>query len=273
MPDELEKRFEQLRSGGFSSSSQIPSISELQKRLGNLTAGQTMLDKQKLAATSTKQKNYNFPDQFEDLLDAKVEEELKKLEQEELHGVDLVFTDPKLDVPQHDDGLAIYTSLKLPKEASNFVDLTELLLTSPALVSSRGERPKEGDNAEADLLIQQLKEEIELEKNYNDPSIAQAIHMEERMKRLAEFNPSATTVNSTQKNFTNSAISLGPAPNAPSVSDFIDETANWCCICNEDADVTCPECDDDYYCHRCFREGHPPNDRELRMHHAKRLNR
>jgi hypothetical protein len=32
-----------------------------------------------------------------------------------------------------------------------------------------------------------------------------------------------------------------------------DETDGWCCICNDDGNFKCIDCDDDVYCKRCFK--------------------
>lgn len=46
-----------------------------------------------------------------------------------------------------------------------------------------------------------------------------------------------------------------------------EEIENWCCICNEDANVKCEGCDLDPYCSNCWAEGHSNMLREeLREH-------
>ena len=32
-----------------------------------------------------------------------------------------------------------------------------------------------------------------------------------------------------------------------------DDTDSWCCICNDDGNFKCIDCDDDVYCKRCFK--------------------
>lgn len=72
---------------------------------------------------------------------------------------------------------------------------------------------------------------------------------------------------------------LGPPPKPLDLSDFQenDPIDGWCCnlyfiklgICNQDAIVFCPGCDDDRYCSECFRKGHV--DGEYSKHVAKKL--
>ncbi|CAH8612643.1 unnamed protein product [Dicrocoelium dendriticum] len=38
----------------------------------------------------------------------------------------------------------------------------------------------------------------------------------------------------------------------------------WCCICNEDANLRCVDCDEDLFCHPCFRRSH--RNREMKSH-------
>lgn len=74
---------------------------------------------------------------------------------------------------------------------------------------------------------------------------------------------------------------LGPPPKALDISDFQenDPTDGWCCklhcikigICNQDAQVYCPGCDNDKYCSECFRKGHLEG--EYTRHIAKKISK
>ncbi|KAI9206123.1 uncharacterized protein BJ171DRAFT_41681 [Polychytrium aggregatum] len=76
----------------------------------------------------------------------------------------------------------------------------------------------------------------------------------------------------------NELQALGAPPKPPSLSEFKaqDETESrpWCCICNQDATLICESCDDDYYCSKCWKQGHYETtglDPELRFHIPKKL--
>lgn len=38
----------------------------------------------------------------------------------------------------------------------------------------------------------------------------------------------------------------------------------WCCLCNDDADLKCLDCDEDLFCNRCYKLTH--NTKENKKH-------
>ncbi|KAI8826214.1 uncharacterized protein EV422DRAFT_515795 [Fimicolochytrium jonesii] len=163
-----------------------------------------------------------------------------------------------------------------------YVDYTNLLLTSPSK-PSRVEAELDPDVKE---LLQQVHQEVALEKKYGAFSEMQADDLERRVRGLKEYVPPASSAASkpassspTKDTANSNATSLGLPPRPPSLKDFDygtvghEEGDDWCCICNDDAIVLCPQCDDDPYCLRCFREGHlqDTSDPELRRHQAVKI--
>lgn len=54
--------------------------------------------------------------------------------------------------------------------------------------------------------------------------------------------------------------------NLPKYTD--EDIDSWCCICNEDGEVKCVDCDNDIYCQKCWREGHGNGPGQERGHRA-----
>lgn len=55
-------------------------------------------------------------------------------------------------------------------------------------------------------------------------------------------------------------------PNLPTYTN--EEIDTWCCICNEDGEVRCLDCDYDIYCQDCWNEGHGNGPGQERGHRA-----
>lgn len=80
-------------------------------------------------------------------------------------------------------------------------------------------------------------------------------------------------------NFESKYFDQTSPPKPLNLSDFQDNdpTIGWCCkyyllklgICDQDALVFCPGCDNDRYCSDCFRKGH--REGEYAKHLAKKL--
>ncbi|KAJ3252012.1 Abscission/NoCut checkpoint regulator [Boothiomyces macroporosus] len=142
--------------------------------------------------------------------------------------------------------------IKLPQ--ASFVDFDQVvdeITKSPSKPEPLSE--------EADLLLKQIKDEVKLESKYGPVEKDELQKFERRLSQLKDFKVDKTAVKNKKP--------VGSVPVAPKIDDFKDGTDGWCCICNEDGQVVCKECDDDVYCNRCFREGHKDN-LEMRGHTA-----
>jgi len=170
---------------------------------------------------------------------------------------------------------------------------------------TRHKSEKEGEEEEADEYIQQVLDQVEIERKYepyedDDSKDQDAAADDENTISL----PSAPTKlpppsDSTSDDALTSRFAslslphdsdpLG-LPSAPSfapskkpvlvtktlksqaksnLETYTDEDIDsWCCICNEDATVRCLGCDGDLYCASCWREGHGNRSGQERGHRA-----
>ncbi|KAJ3270356.1 Abscission/NoCut checkpoint regulator [Terramyces sp. JEL0728] len=146
--------------------------------------------------------------------------------------------------------------IKLPQ--ATFVDFDQVVD-----VISKSPTTQEPLSEEADLLLKQIRDEVKLESKYGEIEKDELKKFERRLSELGQVKVDKAVIRNKKP--------VGSVPAAPKLDDFKDETDSWCCICNEDGQVICKECDDDVYCNRCFREGHADN-LEFRGHTARTMN-
>ncbi|KAJ3057312.1 hypothetical protein HK097_009265 [Rhizophlyctis rosea] len=298
-PDsDLRARFERLK-GGAAKLEQLPSEEELFSRLQNLT-GDTSSTKKPLPITPTRQYS-GAPSVDPPNFDAEVAALLEDATLLQDVDVDVAYEDERISVPSTPiGGKGTLSSLHksaasiIASDKPKFVDYTELVLTSPAKPDQTFNfgTADHTDDHEVASLLQRINDEIALEAKHGPSDVNPEKHLEERVKSLKEFVPPTGDGAKTAKGDTGGGTKseaksskpidrsglhdLGAPPPVPSVEDLrhgkTEESDWWCCICNEDGTVQCPECDDDVYCDHCFREGHR-DDEELRKHVAKKLSR
>jgi hypothetical protein len=131
------------------------------------------------------------------------------------------------------------------------IELDKILETSDVVSNKVGTFATPSDSQEEKLLLQQLQDEIRLERKQTS-SVGQ--DFQDRLQKLKDFRVAGRKPGPG-----------GTIPKAVELSDLRDETFGWCCICSEDGQIICDGCDKDVYCMRCFKEGHQ-GDIEYRLH-------
>ncbi|TPX32056.1 hypothetical protein SmJEL517_g04762 [Synchytrium microbalum] len=193
-----------------------------------------------------------------------------------------------------------------PTTPSKYVDFIELLSTTTSPASTKRTSAAFDDiDPDVKALLDEVHTEVKLENKHGEIVRNDELSLMERVRKLKELEISSSAMTESSKadngNSANASdkkkqpavnssssnnggtgsnkkkivdktakITLGAPPTVPSLQDFSneDDPDTWCCICNDDAVVSCHECDDDKYCLTCFRAGHYGNDPELRRHVA-----
>ncbi|CAO3616271.1 unnamed protein product [Cunninghamella echinulata] len=127
-------------------------------------------------------------------------------------------------------------------------------------------------------LLQQLKDQVTVEKKYESYEKSRDQDLEKRYLALKkEKNLFTNEPTSSLPSLSTTATSIidkpsGSIPKPLSMDDFHDEMDDWCCVCNKDATIVCEDCDDDKFCNQCFSYGHQSSmaDYEFTKHKAKK---
>ncbi|KAI8619244.1 hypothetical protein BC830DRAFT_811166 [Chytriomyces sp. MP71] len=177
--------------------------------------------------------------------------------------------------------------------SAKIIDFTSLVLTSP----SSAFLPNAQDHLDSDLdsksfdedaevasLLAQVKGEVELERrtSVSDKELSEEDELAARLRRLHKDSGFASPGAQASGTSGRDTPLLGPPPAVPTVKELLSPTAAvriaeddaFCCLCSEDAVVSCPDCEDDLYCARCFKMAHDPEevaDIEMCKHVAVRL--
>ncbi|KAJ3070464.1 hypothetical protein HDU98_006532 [Podochytrium sp. JEL0797] len=144
------------------------------------------------------------------------------------------------------------------------------------------------DDAEAALLLEQVANEVALEKSLPKPDSKTRDDdddddddLQRRIQNLHNFTVTTPKRNKPAKLETRTTP-LGAPPHPPKdVADLMSPSPAkiardeaFCCLCSEDAVLSCPECEDDLYCQHCFKRAHSLDevgDVEMTKHVGARL--
>ena len=116
---------------------------------------------------------------------------------------------------------------------------------------------EDGDDFDVEIqkLIAQMVEESKLEEKLEDSGINPE-EVEQQANKRGELRATSTGAHAQSKGLPQAtALSPQPCPSATRILYPADELP-WCCICNDDADIVCQDCNNDLYCMRCFKHGH-----------------
>ncbi|KAK5113111.1 hypothetical protein LTR62_003690 [Meristemomyces frigidus] len=175
-------------------------------------------------------------------------------------------------------------------------DLTDAEPTRHEDLDRQGKTEDQADEADADDYVKQILAELDVDTRYNrndrnaiddDQNATQEDTTETPNILDLPSTPSALPPPSYEASelasrFSNLGLDLPSTPTTPPSSKkpkvvasipsknkyTDDDIDSWCCICNEDGEVRCLDCEGDVYCRGCWNEGHGNGVGQERGHRA-----
>ncbi|KAI8138532.1 hypothetical protein BJV82DRAFT_631156 [Fennellomyces sp. T-0311] len=111
-----------------------------------------------------------------------------------------------------------------------------------------------GLDDESNELLQQVKDQVSVERKYASLDKQRDKDLEERFDALKKTHLKWSSPSPTSSPSSNSNLP-GPPPKPIQADEFHDEMDDWCCMCNDDGTIECVGCEEKY-CNPCFHESH-----------------
>lgn len=135
--------------------------------------------------------------------------------------------------------------------------------------------PKYDNEKTPEDIMKRITEEVNIEKKFGDFEKDEIKKLEDRLANLQASNKVQTAPPDLETNQSGAEqVKSDYDPSDELVKKFLREAEEsqklendediWCCLCNDDANLKCLDCDEDLFCNRCYKLTH--NTKENKKH-------